>query len=155
MGGIATAVLGLALWVWSAVRPGRPAPPPVQLLAVLELDAPAGSAERRASATLAEALTTELTRIGGRRVGVIGPATTRRYDGTATPVERIRDELGVAHVLSGTVRRDGDSLRVFAQLIRTADRRHVWAARYALGAAEDPGALARRIGEGVASRLTP
>jgi DNA-binding winged helix-turn-helix (wHTH) protein/TolB-like protein len=153
LAGVATGVAALGLWVWAAVRPGRPLAAPPQLLAVLELDAPAGSDERRASAVLAEALTTELTRLGAGRVGVIGPSTTRRYDGTATPAERIRAELGVAHVVSGTLRRAGDSLHVFAQLVRTADLRHVWAQRYTVPAAADPGALARRMAGEVSARL--
>lgn len=155
VGGVATVLLGLSAWVWAAVRPGREPAPPLQLLAVLALDAPAGSAERRTSESLAEALTAELTRLGAGRLGVIGPATTRRYDGTATPVERIRDEIGAAHVLSGTLRRDGDSVRVFVQLIRTADRRHVLAERHAAPAAGDVAPLAARVGAAVAARLLP
>ncbi|MEO1204444.1 MAG: tetratricopeptide repeat protein, partial [Pseudomonadota bacterium] len=38
----------------------------------------------------------------------------------------IRDVLNVAYVLEGSVRRDGDRLKVTAQLIDTSDSSHVW-----------------------------
>ena len=38
----------------------------------------------------------------------------------------IAAELGVAHILEGSVRRSGDRIRVTAQLIRAADDAHLW-----------------------------
>jgi len=48
------------------------------------------------------------------------------YKGAQTPIPRIASELGVAHVLEGSVRHAGDRIRVTAQLIRAADGFHVW-----------------------------
>jgi len=48
------------------------------------------------------------------------------YKGTQIPIPRIASELGVAHVLEGSVRRAGDRIRVTAQLIRAVDGFHVW-----------------------------
>jgi len=45
-------------------------------------------------------------------------------------VRRIGDSLGVCYVLEGSVRRDGDKLRVTMQLIDAADGYHVWAQSY-------------------------
>lgn len=45
----------------------------------------------------------------------------------------IRDialDLGVAHVLEGSVQRDGDKVRITAQLIRASDGSHLWSAKY-------------------------
>ena len=39
---------------------------------------------------------------------------------------RSRRKLNVAHVLEGSVRKSGDTLRITAQLIRTADSSHLW-----------------------------
>ena len=38
----------------------------------------------------------------------------------------IAEELGVAHILEGSVRRAGDRIRVTAQLIRASDDAHLW-----------------------------
>ncbi len=39
-------------------------------------------------------------------------------------------KLGVAHILEGSVRRSGDTLRITAQLIRAADDAHLWSQTY-------------------------
>ena len=52
------------------------------------------------------------------------------YRGAKLDISAIADELGVAHVLEGSVRRDGDQVRVTAQLIRADDGFHVWSENY-------------------------
>jgi TolB-like protein len=52
------------------------------------------------------------------------------YKETNTPIAQIASELGVAHVLEGSVRRAGDRIRVTAQLIRAADGFHLWSENY-------------------------
>ena len=52
------------------------------------------------------------------------------FKGQDVPIPEIAETLGVAHVVEGSVRRDGDRLRVTAQLIRAADGFHVWSANY-------------------------
>lgn len=49
-----------------------------------------------------------------------------RYRDADRDVPKIASELGVAHILEGSVRRAGDRLRVTAQLIRAADDVHLW-----------------------------
>lgn len=41
-------------------------------------------------------------------------------------VKEIGSQLGVAHILEGSVRRSGDKIRITAQLIRTSDGFHIW-----------------------------
>jgi TolB-like protein len=48
------------------------------------------------------------------------------YKGSAEPITQIASELGVDHVLEGSVRRGGDTMRVTAQLIRAIDGFHMW-----------------------------
>ena len=45
-------------------------------------------------------------------------------------VPEIGSLLGVAHVVEGSVRRDGDRLRIIAQLIRASDDVHLWSQTY-------------------------
>ena len=49
----------------------------------------------------------------------------RKYD-----IATIAKQLGVSHIVEGSVRRSGDRLRVTVQLIRAADGTHVWSAAY-------------------------
>jgi len=56
--------------------------------------------------------------------------STFAYKGTDKDIPTIAEELGVAHVLEGSVRRSGDRIRVTAQLIRAADGFHLWWQNY-------------------------
>ena len=52
------------------------------------------------------------------------------FKGQNLLVPEIASRLGVAHVVEGSVRRDGDRLRIVAQLIRASDDVHLWSRRY-------------------------
>lgn len=52
------------------------------------------------------------------------------FKGQDLPVPEIAAALGVAHIVEGSVRRDGDRLRVTAQLIRASDGFHLWSENY-------------------------
>ena len=53
-----------------------------------------------------------------------------RYKGSTLDLPDIANELGVEHILEGSVRSSGDRLRVTAQLIRASDGFHVWSENY-------------------------
>ncbi len=50
-------------------------------------------------------------------------------DSTA-PIMEIANQLGVANILEGSIRQDGEKLRVTAQLISAADGAHLWSSTY-------------------------
>jgi len=52
------------------------------------------------------------------------------FKGQNIPVPEIADRLNVAYVIEGSVRRDGDRLRITAQLIHASDGFHLWSATY-------------------------
>lgn len=56
--------------------------------------------------------------------------STFKYKGTTLDISQIAAELGVAHVLEGSVRSGGGRIRVTAQLIRADDGFHVWSENY-------------------------
>jgi len=56
--------------------------------------------------------------------------STFAYKGTDKDIPTIAKELGVAHVLEGSVRRAGERVRVTAQLIRASDGFHLWSQNY-------------------------
>jgi len=53
-----------------------------------------------------------------------------RFKHSDLDISQIAEELGVAHVLEGSVRAAGDRLRVTAQLIRASDGFHIWSESY-------------------------
>jgi adenylate cyclase len=52
------------------------------------------------------------------------------YKGKPVNVQQVSRELGVKHVLEGSVRRSGDQVRITAQLIEAPTRTHLWSERY-------------------------
>jgi TolB-like protein/Flp pilus assembly protein TadD len=73
---------------------------------------------------LSEELIDMLTRVPELRV----PARTSSFyfKGKQTTIKDIAAALGVAHVLEGSVRKSGNTLRITAQLIRVDDGYHLW-----------------------------
>ena len=61
---------------------------------------------------------------------VISRTSVMRYKGTRHPVSRVAAELGVDAVVEGSVRRDGDRVRITAQLIDAGDDRPLWSKSY-------------------------
>jgi TolB-like protein/Tfp pilus assembly protein PilF len=52
------------------------------------------------------------------------------FKGKQEDIRAIGRELGVATVMEGSVQRSGDTLRITAQLVRTADGSHIWSQNY-------------------------
>ena len=72
---------------------------------------------------------TNLARIADLKV--ISRTSVMQYkSGVKRNLRQIGNELGVAHILEGSVQRSGDRMRVNAQLIDARDDAHVWAQTY-------------------------
>jgi len=65
-----------------------------------------------------------------RDLKVISRTTVVRYRDSKKSVREIGEELGVAYILEGSVRRAGNKVRVTGQLINTRTDEHVWAKAY-------------------------
>lgn len=61
---------------------------------------------------------------------VISRTSVMQYKGVNKPLREIASELGVAHVLEGSVQRAGARVRIATQLIEAATDRNIWAERY-------------------------
>jgi len=61
---------------------------------------------------------------------VIARNSTFTYKGKPVKVQQVSEELGVQYVLEGSVRKDGNNIRIAAQLIDALTGNHVWAERY-------------------------
>jgi len=53
-----------------------------------------------------------------------------QYKGSSKSISEIAKELGVAHVLEGSIRSGANRIRVTAQLIRASDGFHLWSQNY-------------------------
>jgi len=73
-------------------------------------------------------LTADLSRISGSFV--IARNTAFTYKGKSIDVKQVGHDLGVRYVLEGSVRRNGDHVRVNVQLIDAETSGHVWADRF-------------------------
>jgi adenylate cyclase len=77
---------------------------------------------------ITEDIITELARF--RNLHVLARNTSFRYRGQDVDVQRVGRELGVQHIVEGSVRRLGNRIRITVQLIDTATGHHVWADRF-------------------------
>lgn len=71
---------------------------------------------------------TNLSKIGDLKV--ISRTSVMGYRGKEKNVRQIGKELGVAAILEGSVRREGNRVRVNVQLINAENDRHIWAQDY-------------------------
>lgn len=104
----------------------RPASPTIHSIAVLPLENFSGNpAEDYFADGMTDELTTNLAKV--RSLGVIGRTSVMRYKGTHKSIPEIARELKVDSVVEGSVVRDGDNVRITAQLIDGSSGRHLWA----------------------------
>jgi TolB-like protein/Flp pilus assembly protein TadD len=85
--------------------------------------------EEKANAYFAEGIQDEiLTRLSKiADLKVISRTSTQRYKSTPENLPEIARQLGVAHILEGSVQKQGDAVHVTVQLIKAATDSHVWA----------------------------
>jgi len=99
---------------------------------------------------------TNLSKI--RDLKVISRSSMMQYKRSTDSVRQIGQELGVATVLEGSVRRIGNRVRVTVQLINTTTDRHIWAETYErvlTDVAALQSELATQIASNLGSRLSP
>lgn len=126
---LAAAFLAAAL-AWIAVgtlrSSGKSAEAPMPTVAVLPFaDLSLDKDGEVFSAGITDELLNALARVPGVRV--IGRTSSARFAGGAVDVRDVGRQLGVTHVVEGSVRRAGGRLRVTVQLVSTADGFEVWA----------------------------
>lgn len=126
-------VTGLAWWrtIDTPVEPAGTAeteggPQSVAVLPLLDLSPSGGNAWLGDG--LSEELSTRLAQVPGLRVAARTSAF--EFRGKNLDVRRIGQSLGVRHVLEGSVRREGEGVRVTVQLIDARTGYHVWAGNF-------------------------
>src|SRR5262249_7251871 len=71
---------------------------------------------------------TRLSRIADLKV--ISRTSTERYKSSPASLREIAQQLGVGHVLEGSVQKAADKVRISVQLINAVNDSHVWAETY-------------------------
>lgn len=64
------------------------------------------------------------------RLNVVGRTSSFTFKGKNQDLRLIGEQLNVAHVLEGSVRKSGDRLRITAQLVKVEDGYHLWSEKY-------------------------
>ncbi len=83
---------------------------------------------------------------------VAGRTSSFYYKGRNEDLRTVGKALGVANVLEGSVRKQGDKVRITAQLIRSEDDSHLWSETYD-GDLKDVFALQERIARAITDKL--
>jgi TolB-like protein len=73
---------------------------------------------------ISEELLNVLAQYPGLRVAA--RTSSFQFKGSAVDIRDVGEKLGVNHVLEGSVRRSGDTLRITAQLVETVTGYHLW-----------------------------
>ncbi|MCO6512230.1 MAG: tetratricopeptide repeat protein [Aridibacter famidurans] len=123
----------------------------IRSISVLPFEQIGGEKDEKLGLGLADTL---ISRLGNQDIVSVSPTSTvaRYASNGGSPVE-IGRELGVDAVLTGTIQRDGDRIRINVQLISIADRAPVWADRID-GEFSDIFRLQDAVSHDVATKLT-
>ncbi|MDI1337507.1 MAG: hypothetical protein PSU94_15095, partial [Lacunisphaera sp.] len=144
-GTLAAGVIGAGAFF--ALRPSAPVagPPPVAVTPPAAKPAPelpraksvavlpfTNMSEEKDSAFFADGMHEDiLTNLAlVRDLKVVSRTSVMEYRSTTKKIRQIAQELGVAYILEGSVRRVGSKVRVTGQLINAATDEHVWAKSY-------------------------
>lgn len=162
---VATLAIITLAWIGYAVLfPKRPLPPPVpqtvsppsapsnNSIAVLPFDNLSNDKQNAYFAdSVQDEILTHLAKVAGLKV--ISRTSVMQYRNTGhRNLREIAKELGVAHILEGTVERSGGRIRLRAQLIDGRSDSHLWGEVYN-GDLGDVFALESRLAQQIVSQL--
>src|SRR5438067_2830372 len=123
---LALAVIVAGIAMFSRYRLRSTIPPPEKSIAVLPFE---NRSEDKANAYFADGIQDEilsrLSKIADLKV--ISHTSTQHYKSAPQNLPEIAKQLGVAHILEGSVQKSGDAVRVNVQLIKAANDSHLWA----------------------------
>ena len=135
--------------------PSRPTSSPLERpsIAVLPFTNMSGDPEQEYfSDGISEDIITGLSKL--RWFFVIARNSSFTYKGKAAHLREIGEELGVAYVVEGSVRKSGERVRITVQLNDVATGSHIWAERYDRELA-DVFALQDEITEAIVAAIEP
>jgi TolB-like protein/tetratricopeptide (TPR) repeat protein len=130
--GVLLGTPGVAWYFWKQPRAAAPAsaapagPPSIAVLAFADLSP--GKDQEYFADGIAEEILDALARVKGLKVA--GRTSSFHYKGKNEDLRTIGQTLGVANVLEGSVRKQGNRVRITAQLVQASDGFHRWSKSY-------------------------
>jgi len=150
-------------WLWHPWRKAVLQPPPATMPAILEKSVAVLPFENLSSDPdnayfadgIEEEIRTRLARIADLKV--ISRNSTQRYQSKPGNLAEIAKQLGVAHILEGSVQKAADQVRVNVQLVNVQTDSQLWAETYDrklndIFSVESE--IAKRIAESLQAKLT-
>jgi TolB-like protein/Tfp pilus assembly protein PilF len=120
---VGAAATALAMWWYQHMRASVLMERSIAVLPFQNLTSSADDAYFVAG--IQDEILTRLSKIADLKV--ISRTSTQHYKSAPENLPEIARQLGVAHILEGSVQRRGDAVRVNVQLIRAANDSHLWA----------------------------
>ena len=118
------AIVAIACGTWLYQRL-RPLTPEERSIAVLPFENLSSDKENAYFAEgIQDEILTRLSKIGDLKV--ISRTSTQHYQSAPKNLREIAKQLGVAHILEGSVQKSADTVRVNVQLIEAASDSHLW-----------------------------
>jgi TolB-like protein/Tfp pilus assembly protein PilF len=121
---LTSAIVAIAFGMWLYQRM-RPFTPEERSIAVLPFENLSSDKENAYFAEgVQDEILTRLSKIANLKV--ISRTSTQHYQSAPKNLREIAKQLGVAHILEGSVQKSADTVRVNVQLIKAASDSHVW-----------------------------
>jgi TolB-like protein/tetratricopeptide (TPR) repeat protein len=118
----------IAYAVYRFIQTKTPAPEKVRLVVLPFKNLSGDPKQDYFSAGLTDEMITRLGSLDPRRLGVIAAASSNAQSGK--PLKEIGRTLGVQYALEGSVRREGNQVRIDVHLIQVSDQTDLWADSY-------------------------
>jgi TolB-like protein len=131
-----------------AATPSSPGGPSIAVLAFSDLSP--GKDQEYFADGISEEILNGLARVKGLKVA--GRTSSFHFKGRNEDLHAIGAALGVDNVLEGSVRKQGDRVRITAQLIKASDGFHLWSKTYD-GVLSDVFELQERIARDITAEL--
>lgn len=123
---LAGCVLVFAALRWYRARHWQPQKP-VAAVIVLPFENLTGDpAKEYISDGMTEEVISRLATTGGEQIRVIARTSSMSFKRSQLTIGQIGGAVQAQYVLEGSLRTEGDQIRVTAQLLRTADQSHLW-----------------------------
>jgi TolB-like protein/DNA-binding winged helix-turn-helix (wHTH) protein len=123
---LAAAVIAAALFVGARLRPSTAPSPARTVVAVLPLEDVSPDPSTWFADGLTDELIGQLGRVSPGRLSVIARTSAMAYRNTGQSIANVGRELGVSHIVEGTVRRDGSRVRISVRLVDAASQAARW-----------------------------
>jgi TolB-like protein len=150
-------VVAIGYWAFIRWSGNSPAPSGIHSIAILPLKNLSGDPGQEYFADgMTEELINDLGQVATLRV--ISLTSAMSYKGTTKKLPDIARELGVSGVVEGGVQREGNQVRISAQLIDARSDRPIWAHTYVRDATNVlalQGEVAQTIAEEIRTNVTP